>query len=138
MKTSDKLRTYDTLGQASKLLKLPIEVLKWAKREGCPYFPGSRVTGDVIDWLKDNPYPTSTAELPAKELLERKRIQKQNRDLDTKHDIKMGKYVLRDEAKSSWSKAMDGVQKVMLTFIDKSVYNKAVRELKRELEALDL
>lgn len=133
-----ELKTFDTQAQAAKLLKIPIEVLKWAKREGCPHFPGSRVTNQVREWLKDNPYPESTAELPAKELLERERLQKQNRDLDTKHDIKLGKYVLQDMAKTTWSKAMESVQKVMLTFLEKNVYNKAIRELKRELEALDL
>lgn len=135
----NKLRIFDTMAQASKILSLPIQVLRWAKAQGCESFlPGSRVRSDVSEWLIKHPYPDSTAELPAKEVLERERMLKQNRDLDAKHEIKMGKYVLIDTAKTGWAKGMEIVQKVMLTYMDKSIYNKAIREMKLELEALDL
>lgn len=44
--------SYASMGQAAAALKLPLEVLKLAKRQGCPAFRANRVYRvELIDWL---------------------------------------------------------------------------------------
>lgn len=105
---------------------------------GKKYFRQSRVWSKLSEWIEKNPATAVEEKKSKKEVLQEEKLLKENRKLDFEHQQAMGKYVTRDDAKAGWAKAMEAVQKVMLTFLEKSVYNKAIRELKRELEGIDL
>lgn len=105
---------------------------------GKKYFRQSRVWSELEKWMDENPMPANVPIVSEKERLQAEKLLKENRKLDLEHQMMLGKYMPIEAVKASWDKGMEIVQKVMLTFLDKGVYNKAIREMKRELEGLDL
>lgn len=133
-RNDDGIVWYDSMAQASSALSVPLEELKRAKAAGSPHFKGGRVSSEVKEQILSQP-PLAPLD---KERLECERIEKQNRKLDFEHQVRMEKYVLRDEAKEGWAKGLEIVQRIMQTFIPKEAHNQAIREMKRELTAIDL
>lgn len=105
---------------------------------GKEYFKVSRVSSRLTEWLDANPAPAGLPMVSEKEQRQAEKIEKEIRKLDFEHQLTLGKYELKDKVKESFAKSMEAVQKVLLTFLDKTTYNKVIREMKRELEAIDL
>lgn len=118
-------------------MSIPLPLLKRLKLANCPGFDRSgRVNAEVVTrFTEDNPELLSTVGLPAGyDPLKSAQIEKIIFDLE----VKKGKYIELDAAKKGWSRGMEIIQNVLETFLDKTVFNKAVREMKRRLEAMDL
>jgi hypothetical protein len=132
-----KLRLFESMIQATTVLNIPLAVLKSAKARGCPAFKHGRVSESVVGWIKKNPSPNEEPKVSEKERLQAEKLLKEIRALDFEHDLQMGKYELKETVKAGWGKGMEIVQRVMMIYIDKSVYNKAIRQMKQELSAMN-
>jgi hypothetical protein len=129
-----KPKIYPSMGAASAGMSIPLPLLKRLKSANCPGFDRSgRVNEEVVSrFIEDNPELLSTDGLPAGyDPLKATQIEKILFDLE----IKKGLYVLKETVKADWAEGMEIIQKVMQAYIPKQDYNKAIREMKRDLLA---
>ena len=105
---------------------------------GKEYFRVSRVSSRLVEWLDKNPAPAEPMAVSEKERLQTQKLLKENRKLDFEYQLTQKKYILLSVAQEGWAKGVEAIQKVLSTYLHKGAYNKAIREMKRELEALDL
>lgn len=51
--------THDTISSAAAALGIPLQSLRWAKKNGCPAFRNGRVIEEpLLEWMEHNPPPT--------------------------------------------------------------------------------
>lgn len=86
--------TYGSMKAASAALGIPLNVLKWAKGQGCPAFKSNRVVADdLIPWLAANKPDEKEleSEISSKEQKTREEVRK----LKLANDLKEGKLITR-------------------------------------------
>ena len=88
-----------TIGQAAARLKIPVEIIKIAKRGGCDAFRGSRIDCDKLkEWLDTNDVKKLQAEANMKQL---------------QLEIKRGQYLELDAVRSAVSRHVTTARSVM-------------------------
>jgi hypothetical protein len=90
--TPPKVRTFDSLKQASAALKLPMRVLQAAKKAGCDAFRSNRVyEAELLVWLEANPAAVEAASDDPRD----EKLREEIRRLRIANDAKEGRLVER-------------------------------------------
>lgn len=88
IKINPKTHAHQSMKDASSEMRIPISILRWAKRQKAPGFAGSRVRPELLmPWLAEN-QPAAGEPVIAKEQAVLMRVLEQVRDLRRKNDEK--------------------------------------------------
>lgn len=116
--SSLKSRPFDSMGQAAAALAVSPELLKRAKRAGCPHFlPGNRIDARVVQWIAEH-----QAEMSAGgdgDGLKEQKLKEEVRKLRRLNDIQEGKLV----AKSDVAKDIVRVLSRVCPFLEAKLVN---------------
>lgn len=141
-----KGRVFESLTNAAAAMAVPLDVLKLAKKNGCPAFKaGNRIhEAELLKWIEANKAlidAVGSLSLKDKKLVEDiAKVQKANRDADFDFEVKRGRYtensvlisrlttlgtaqlaVLRQKIENEMPAATEG-----MSIAEKRVYGKAV------------
>jgi hypothetical protein len=131
-----KPRLFESMTQAATVLNIPLAVLKSAKKRGCPAFKHGRVSESLVGWIKKNPAPNEEPKVSEKERLQAQKLSKEIEKLDFERQKALGEYALVSEQKEAIFKFMAVVQEVLTAFVEPSILEKALLELKKRIKDL--
>jgi hypothetical protein len=130
---------YDSMAQISAAEKIPLEVLRVAKRNGCPNFKGGRVciTG-LREWIAANAGKLNTASDP-KDLRSAKLMQ-EIRKLKIQNDTKEGALILRSKVVENHARILGSVlprvKQMLENEVPQQVYGLGVPDIRVHMKGV--